>query len=103
MEIVLAEHDTTDGMYLLTALSNMACASNDSAFIKFVTERILLSSFISDSTKDAFYKVGRELLAAICDLHPEIMSYVLARVDLNIGAVSSVRFEFWGCGFGKIY
>ena len=42
VELALVEHEQTDGIYLLTALANMACQSDNTSFAAFVAERIIV-------------------------------------------------------------
>ena len=47
-------------------------------------------SYVSVSTRETYSKVGRELLAAIATVHPNIVSVLLERLRTTIQTVGMV-------------
>ncbi|XP_012860183.2 ectopic P granules protein 5 homolog isoform X2 [Echinops telfairi] len=92
-EKCLSSMNSSEEICLLTTFAQMAQARRtdvDEDFIKIIVLEIYEVSYISLSTRETFSKVGRELLAGITAVHPEIISVILDRVRETIDQVGMV-------------
>ncbi|KFO18173.1 Ectopic P granules protein 5 like protein [Fukomys damarensis] len=92
-EKYLSSMNSSEEICLLTTFAQMAQARRtnvDEDFIKIIVLEIYEVSYVSLSTRETFSKVGRELLGAITAVHPEIISFLLDRVQETIDQVGVV-------------
>ncbi|XP_037020954.2 ectopic P granules protein 5 homolog isoform X3 [Artibeus jamaicensis] len=92
-EKCLSSMNSSEEICLLTTFAQMAQARRtnvDEDFIKIIVLEIYEVSYVTLSTRETFSKVGRELLAGITAVHPEIISVLLGRVQDTIDQVGMV-------------
>ncbi|XP_044132236.1 ectopic P granules protein 5 homolog isoform X1 [Bufo gargarizans] len=85
--------NSSEGISLLTTFAQMAQTKRDDVdeeLMKTVALEIYEVSYVSMSTREAFSKVGRELLATITSAHSSIISVLLQRVRETIDKVGMV-------------
>lgn len=81
--ITSLEVSPSEGIFLLTALSNMAISrpSEDSAFIETVAKLVLEVSFLNASVTDLYSKNGHDLLASIAAMHPSSITALVQHAN----------------------
>ncbi|NXW63140.1 EPG5 protein, partial [Eurystomus gularis] len=92
-EKYLKSMNCSEEICLLTTFAQMAQTTRadvDEDFIKIIVLEIYEVSYVSLSTREAFSKVGRELLGAIASIHTQIISVLLDRVRETIETVGMV-------------
>ncbi|XP_074851932.1 ectopic P granules protein 5 homolog isoform X3 [Carettochelys insculpta] len=92
-ERYLTSMNSSEEICLLTTFAQMAQAKRtdvDEDFIRVIVLEIYEVSYVSLSTREAFSKVGRELLGAISATHTGIISVLLDRVRDTIEKVGMV-------------
>ncbi|XP_075696840.1 ectopic P granules protein 5 homolog [Rhinoderma darwinii] len=85
--------NSSEGICLLTTFAQMAQTKRndvDEELVKTIALEIYEVSYVSMSTREAFSKVGRELLATITSAHCSIISVLLQRVRETIDKVGMV-------------
>ncbi|XP_063814425.1 ectopic P granules protein 5 homolog [Pseudophryne corroboree] len=85
--------NSSEGICLLTTFAQMAQTKQmdvDEELVKSIALEIYEVSYVSLSTREAFSKVGRELLATITSAHSDIISVLLQRVRETIEKVGMV-------------
>ncbi|XP_028915803.1 ectopic P granules protein 5 homolog isoform X2 [Ornithorhynchus anatinus] len=93
LEKSLSAMNSSEEICLLTTFAQMAQARKtnvDEDFIKVIVLEIYEVSYVGLSTREAFSKIGRELLGSITAVHPEIISVLLERVRDTIDQVGVV-------------
>ncbi|XP_059504787.1 ectopic P granules protein 5 homolog isoform X2 [Stegostoma tigrinum] len=92
-EQCLSNITNSEGICLLTTFAHMTQpkqGSLDREFVKTVALEIYEVAFVSLCTREAFSKVGRDLLATILTANPDIISVLLDRVQETIETVGMV-------------
>ncbi|EDV29695.1 uncharacterized protein TRIADDRAFT_52361 [Trichoplax adhaerens] len=81
----------SDGIHLLTIFSTMteACETN-SNFIQMVTLELFEICYVYESTRELYYKTGRELLNYISLRNPSIVTLLLHRVEFMFNEVGNM-------------
>ncbi|XP_056399364.1 ectopic P granules protein 5 homolog isoform X1 [Hyla sarda] len=85
--------NSSEGICLLTTFAQMAQTKRnevDEELVNTIALEIYEVSYVSMSTREAFSKVGRELLATITSAHSSIISVLLQRVRETIDKVGMV-------------
>ncbi|XP_069819331.1 ectopic P granules protein 5 homolog isoform X1 [Dendropsophus ebraccatus] len=92
-EAYFSTMNSSEGICLLTTFAQMAQTKRnevDEELVKTIALEIYEVSYVSMSTREAFSKVGRELLATITSAHCSIISVLLQRVRETIEKVGMV-------------
>ncbi|XP_038646712.1 ectopic P granules protein 5 homolog isoform X2 [Scyliorhinus canicula] len=92
-EKCLSNITNSEGICLLTTFAHMTQPKQgnvDQEFVKTVALEIYEVAYVSLCTRENFSKVGRELLATISTVHPDIISILLDRIRETIEKVGMV-------------
>ncbi|XP_037089716.1 ectopic P granules protein 5 homolog [Pollicipes pollicipes] len=78
--------------FRLTALANMAMARGhrERTFIKAVTRDLVQVSFVTLTTRELCSRSGRDLLAAVCNRHPFVISYTLSLTQEHMQTMGKI-------------
>ncbi|KAG0730101.1 Ectopic P granules protein 5 [Chionoecetes opilio] len=90
--------EENEGFYLLSALANMTATREpaESVFIQVVVNNIFEAAFVSEGTREALCRPGRDLLASVACTHPVIMSYLLTTTQekiIHLGSMALYLFR----------
>ncbi|XP_073485440.1 ectopic P granules protein 5 homolog [Aquarana catesbeiana] len=97
-EAYFSTMNTSEAICLLTTFAQMAQTKQydvDKELVKTITLEIYEVSYVSLSTREAYSKVGRELLASITAAHSDLISIILERVQETIDKVGMVSLYFF--------